>query len=29
VLALRDRLPGESLRKILWDNPARFYRVDG
>ena len=25
ALALRGRLPGEALRKILWDNPCRFY----
>jgi predicted TIM-barrel fold metal-dependent hydrolase len=25
ALALRERLPGEALRKILWDNPIRFY----
>lgn len=29
VLALRERLPGETLRKILWDNPARFYGLEG
>ncbi|WP_437290439.1 amidohydrolase family protein [Sorangium sp. So ce406] len=28
ALALRDRLPGEVLRKILWDNPARFYGIE-
>ncbi|MGK4005906.1 amidohydrolase family protein [Sorangium sp. So ce1036] len=25
ALALRGELPDEVLRKILWDNPARFY----
>ena len=25
ALALRDRLSSEAVRKILWDNPARFY----
>ncbi|WP_437736736.1 amidohydrolase family protein [Sorangium sp. So ce1335] len=29
ALALRDRLPGEVVRKLLWDNPARFYGVEG
>ncbi|WP_437959776.1 amidohydrolase family protein [Sorangium sp. So ce119] len=29
ALALRDRLPGEIVRKLLWDNPARFYGIDG
>jgi predicted TIM-barrel fold metal-dependent hydrolase len=29
ALALRGRLPGEVLRKILWDNAARFYGVEG
>lgn len=25
ALALRGRLPDEALRKLLWDNPSRFY----
>lgn len=29
VMALRGRLPGEALRKILWDNAARFYGIEG
>ncbi|WP_437692021.1 amidohydrolase family protein [Sorangium sp. So ce176] len=29
ALALRGRLPGEVVRKLLWDNPARFYGIDG
>ncbi|WP_437911623.1 amidohydrolase family protein [Sorangium sp. So ce302] len=29
ALALHRRLPGESLRKILWDNAASFYGVEG
>ncbi|MGK3961092.1 amidohydrolase family protein [Sorangium sp. So ce118] len=28
ALALRGRLPGEALRKILWDNAARFYGIE-
>ncbi|KYG02821.1 BarH protein [Sorangium cellulosum] len=27
ALSLRRALPGESVRRILWDNPARFYAV--
>ncbi|MFS8067981.1 MAG: amidohydrolase family protein, partial [Byssovorax sp.] len=27
ALALRGRLSSEALRKILWDNPARFYEL--
>lgn len=29
VLALRGRLSSETIRKILWDNPARFYGLEG
>jgi predicted TIM-barrel fold metal-dependent hydrolase len=29
VLALRGALPEDVLRKLLWDNPARFYGVQG
>ncbi|AUX40929.1 hypothetical protein SOCE26_023310 [Sorangium cellulosum] len=29
ALALRRALPGESVRKLLWDNAARFYGVEG
>jgi predicted TIM-barrel fold metal-dependent hydrolase len=25
VMALRAELPAEAVRKLLWDNPARFY----
>ncbi|WP_437596015.1 amidohydrolase family protein [Sorangium sp. So ce590] len=28
ALALRGRLPGDALRKILWDNAARFYGIE-
>ncbi|WP_437579914.1 amidohydrolase family protein [Sorangium sp. So ce887] len=29
ALSLRDKLPGEVVRKLLWDNPARFYGIEG
>jgi predicted TIM-barrel fold metal-dependent hydrolase len=29
ALALRRSLPEDLMQKILWDNPARFYRVRG
>jgi uncharacterized protein len=29
ALALAARMPGEVVRKILWDNPARFYGLSG
>ncbi|KYG05866.1 BarH protein [Sorangium cellulosum] len=29
ALALRGRLPGDALRKLLWDNGARFYGLEG
>jgi uncharacterized protein len=29
TLRLRDRLGEEALRRMLWDNPARFYGVSG
>ncbi|WP_437573776.1 TOMM precursor leader peptide-binding protein [Sorangium sp. So ce887] len=28
ALALRGRLPGDALRKILWDKAARFYGIE-
>jgi uncharacterized protein len=29
LMALRSRLPEEVLRKLLWDNPARLYGLEG
>ncbi|MRG92332.1 amidohydrolase family protein [Polyangium spumosum] len=29
ALALRERIPGDALRKMLWDNAARFCGLDG
>ena len=29
VMELRSVLPEETMRKILWDNPARFYGIEG
>lgn len=29
VMELRSVLPEETMRKLLWDNPARFYGIDG
>jgi predicted TIM-barrel fold metal-dependent hydrolase len=28
VIALQEQLPHEIVRKILWDNPARFYDLE-
>ncbi|WP_437566670.1 amidohydrolase family protein [Sorangium sp. So ce542] len=28
ALALRGRLPGDALRRLLWDNGARFYGLE-
>jgi predicted TIM-barrel fold metal-dependent hydrolase len=27
-LALKGRLPEKTMRKILWDNPARFFGIE-
>ncbi len=28
AVALEERLPHETVKKILWDNPRRFYGLD-
>ena len=28
VVALQDRLSEKIVRKLLWDNPARFYHLE-
>jgi hypothetical protein len=28
VVALQEQLPRETVQKILWDNPVRFYGLE-